>query len=272
MSAADSDRRRRRPMFAGTLTPPPARRPSRPARRPSRRIGAGSCRPMPQAQRGQDVRTRNPLALSQVGDRPRHAEHPLAAAGAERAHRVGRARAPRPAAVSSRTCRRTSRPSISPLQRAAVPASLSAGAPAPRRRGARACAESVVGPARSSCSLGRADAHQQVHPIEQRAAQPPMVPAQVRLAAAAAIPDAGEPARARVGGRDEHEAGREHERALAADDRHRSRPRAAGAAPRGSSAGTPRARRGTGRRGWRASPRPGAAASLRRPARPAEIV
>ena len=86
-----------------------------------------------------------------------------------------------------------------------------ARAPAPRR-----CA----GAARSSCSVGPLDVDQQVHPVEQRPAQPPAVAAQIRLAAPAPVADAGEPARARVGGGDEHEPRREHQRPLAAHDRH----------------------------------------------------
>ena len=49
-----------------------ARRPSRPPRWRS-------------AERASDVVARHPLAPAQVGDRPRHAQHPVAAAGAERA-------------------------------------------------------------------------------------------------------------------------------------------------------------------------------------------
>ena len=67
---------------------------------------------------------------------------------------------------------------------------------------------------------GALDVDQQVHPVEQRPAQPPAVAAQVRLAAPAAVADAGEPARARVRRRDEHEPRREHQRVLAAHDRH----------------------------------------------------
>jgi hypothetical protein len=46
------------------------------------------------------------------------------------------------------------------------------------------------------------------------------VTTQIGLAASAAIIDAGKPTRARIGGGDEHEARRELERALSADDRH----------------------------------------------------
>ena len=139
-----------------------------------------------------------------------------------------------------------------------------ARARAPR---ARARAPRTSGPAaRSSCSVGPLDVDQQVHPVEQRPAQPAAVAAQVGLAAPAAVADAGEPARARVGGGDEHEPRREHQRALAADDRHAAVLERLAERVEASSAGTPRARRGTARRDARASPRRAAAALRRRPA------
>ena len=64
------------------------------------------------------------------------------------------------------------------------------------------------------------DADEQVHAIEQRSAEAPAVAAQVALAANAAVSDAGEPAGARIGRRDQHEPGREHQRPLSAYDRH----------------------------------------------------
>ena len=123
---------------------------------------------------------------------------------------------------------------------------------------------------RAQLVLGRPlDVHEQVHPIEQRPAQPPPVAPQVGLAAPAAVADPGEPARARVRRRDEHEPRREHQRALAADDRHAAVLERLAQRLERSGAETPRARRETARRGWRASPRRAAAASRRPPAPPA---
>ncbi len=205
----------------------------------------------------------DPVVALEVGDRLRHPHDPVAPARAQRADRVGPGEGLLGAVVE---------PDVPPDEpRVHLAVAPSRGARQPESLALASGGNAVARLCRGGLGrgpqlgLGRPlDVDQQVHAVEQRAAQPSAVAPQVRLAAPAAVADAREPARARVGRRDEHEPGREHERPLAADDRHAARPRAAGAARRGSSAGTPRARRGTGRRGARASPRPDGAALRRR--------
>ena len=106
------------------------------------------------------------------------------------------------------------------LQRPVAPASARAGARARRRR-ARAPGRRDRRRARRQLGRGRPlHRDEQVDAVEQRPAQPPAVAREVGLRAPAAIALAGESARARVGGGDEHEARREDRRALPAHDRH----------------------------------------------------
>ena len=88
-----------------------------------------------------------------------------------------------------------------------------------RRRRARG-PRPRTGPARRAArSGGRApDGDEHVDAVQQRAGEPPVVAREVAGAAGAVV--AAEPARARVRGRDEHEAGRERHHLLAAHDRH----------------------------------------------------
>ena len=158
------------------------------------------------------------VAGREVGDRPRQAQRPVAAARAELAPpvRVGEraldvvghahvaAQQPRvhvavarhPGPVEARQLALARRPDPSAL-----------GLRGRRRR------------LREALGVGALDVDEEVDAVEQRAAQPPGVAGEIRLAAAAAA-RGRVAARARVGGGDEQEARREDRRALAAHDRH----------------------------------------------------
>ena len=201
-SRASSHARARQPSHAGSALMPPA-----------------SPRPALRWRRLRAVSTSSPATRSrplEVGDRPGDPQHPVAPAGAERPDRIGSGSAPRrvveaymPADVAGIHLA---------VAACAVPPAGRADARAPPH--ARPASPIDRRPA-PQLVLGRSlDVDQQVHPVEQRAAEPAAVAAQIGLAAAAPVPHAGEPARARVGGRNQHEPRRKHERRLAANDRH----------------------------------------------------
>ena len=145
------------------------------------------------------------VAAVEVGDRARDAQDPVAAARAERADGRRRVRAPRRRRRRAGLPRTQPRASISPLQRAPVPARRGAGARGPRSR-ARAPRPSVRRAGRGSSSpVGRSTSTSR----SMRSSSGPLSRRRWRRRSAspqrAALVHAGEAARARVGGGDQHE-------------------------------------------------------------------
>ncbi len=197
-----------------------------------------------------------------------------AARDARRARSAALARTPRAAspaaASSSRTWRRSMRASMCALTDTPSDDEPRGLARAGAQRPARGPARELVsaGARRSSCGVAL-EVAQQVDAVEQRAAQASAVARQLRFAAVAAIAVARVAARARVGRREQHEAGGIGRPSGLPSRSPRAPPRAAGAAPRASRARTPRARQGTARRDAPARPRrPSRAARRRRDPRP----
>ena len=136
----------------------------------------------------------------------------------------------------------------------------------PRRRAA--------GPrARSRRAVGPLDVDEQVDAVQQRAAQPAPVAREVGLRAAAARAARANPhGHGFVAATSMNRAGK-HRAALAADDRRRGRPRAAGAAPRASARGNSASSSRNSTPWWASVASPGTRhARRRRRARRREIV